>query len=222
MSQVSIFRWRSGIGWLVLSGGGDFRADEALDIDTFILTRTISHNPLAIIWAAGDVEQADHYLDYLDDLGGRTGYLVDIVTEDDQSITTQLSEAGIIILSDGMQVQRLQNALSGAAIAAIETAYANGATIYAQGQAAALFGTWINTPEKGLHHGLGWVENAIIAPTQTDEQMAVFQQMIQNNPDSYGVGLGIGSAIALNPEGAVEIWGQPRVKVLLGKNLSAS
>lgn len=219
MSQVSIFRWRDGTGWLVIAGGGDFLANETLDIDAQVLGRTISFGPLALIWAAGDDEQADRYLEHLDDLGGRTGYLIDIVTEDDDAIDSQLSEAGIIVLCDGPNLQRLKNALSGAALTAMAKAYANGATIYAQGRTAAVLGSWANLKDEALQPGLSWIEDAIILPGYDADQAEKLKQWVQDEPDSYGIGLGKGAAIALSPEGAMEIWGESRVTVVLGKNL---
>src|SRR5574341_438648 len=162
MPQTSIFRWRDGRGWIVLSGGGNFQADETLDIDTAVLSRTVSHYPLAYIWTGGDIERGDRYLEYVDELGGRTGFLIDVMTEDDATIKTQLSEAGIIVLGDGIQIQRLYNGLAGAAIEAMQTAFDNGATIYAQGYSAMLLGAWFQASEDVLSPGLGWLTNAII------------------------------------------------------------
>jgi hypothetical protein len=217
MSQLSLFRWRGGAGWLVLSGGGDPETNQPLDIDAAVLSRTISLNPLAFVWSAGDIESADRYMDYLDDIGGRTGYLVDVIAEDDESLKQQLEEAGIIILGDGPQAQRLRNGLNGPALEAISTAYASGATVYAIGQAAGILAEHFALPGENLRNGLGWLEDAVVASGYEDAR-ADLQHHLQTMPDAYGIALGTGAAIALSPEGTVEIWGQPNVTVLLGKN----
>ena len=38
---------------------------------------------MAYLWSAGDIEAADRYLEYVRDLGGRTGYLLDVLAEKD-------------------------------------------------------------------------------------------------------------------------------------------
>ena len=221
MAQHSIFRWKDGGGWLVLSGGGDSKSEAMLDIDAAILRRTISHNPLAYIWAAGDIESADRYLEHIEDLGGRTGFLIDVITEDDETIKNQLNEAGIIVLGDGENLKRLSSGLAGAALEAISNAYANGATIYGQGRAAAILASWVNFSGKDLSPGLGWVEGAVIVSGYNEDHAADVKQWLQDLPGAYGIGLGAGSALALNAEGDVEIWGEQKVTVLLGKNLAS-
>jgi hypothetical protein len=72
-------------------------------------------------------------MDALRELGARTGYLVDILTEDDNTLARQLSEAGVIILGDGPRRDVLRDALAGTALRSIEEAFDRGATLYAVG-----------------------------------------------------------------------------------------
>lgn len=218
MPRASIFSWRDGHGWLVLGGGGNFHHEDTFDVDTNVLSRTVSQGPLALIWAAGDVEEADRFLDYLGEQGGRTGYLVDIVMEDDDTIHERLKDAGIIILGDGSNPKRLRNALSGAAIEAMAAAYEDGATIYARGNAAPLLAGWIPPT---FEAGFGWLENALVVPYYDDTRGEELKAWLHDDwPDSFGVGLGQGAALALSPSGAVEIWGEQAVTILLGQNLA--
>jgi hypothetical protein len=209
--------WRDGEGWLVLSGGGDFSKDETLDIDSQVLSRTISQGPLAILWSATDIEAADRYLDYLRDLGGRTGFLLDITSESPADVQKQLEDVGIIILMDGAQPERLREALPPIRHS-LEKAHDNGATIYAQGKTAASFAAWI-PGSRGLQPGFSWLEKAILVAPYTDSEP--LKTWLQTTlPDGYGIGIGIGSALALSPTGEVEIWGGQAVNILLGKNLT--
>lgn len=219
MPQSSMFQWRDGAGWLVLSGGGNFKDNETLDIDTPVLSRTVSHNPLAYIWAAGDADTADLYLEYLVELGGRTGYLVDIAAETDESILQELREAGIIVLGDGQNSQHLHRHLKGDVLQAITNAYENGATIYGQGNSAMFLASWMNLTGTGLQQGLGWMANSLIVPYYAPERAPQVKTWLQNViPDSYALGLGKGAALALSPDGSVEIWGKNDITVLLGQN----
>lgn len=218
--QSAIFRWRSGLGWLVLSGGGDFTQNQTLDLDSMVLRRTISDNPIALVWAASDIDLADRYLDYLDDLGGRTHFMVDVITEDDDSIRSQISEAGIVILMDGPHTERLRNGLTGAAMEGLITAYETGASIYAQGNSAGLLATWLGFQDR-LLPGFGWLDNALLVPYYDAARATQLKRWLQHeHPDAYGVGLGLGAALALSGEGELELWGEPAVTVLLGHNLN--
>jgi hypothetical protein len=217
MTQASLFEWRDGPGWLVLSGGGDFRSGVTLDIDANVLSYTVSNGPLAYLWASSTTDEAEEYLEYLNDLGGRTAYLLDASTEKDPDTLRQLSEAGIIILGDGPLADRLQDALRGEIVRALESAFADGATIYAQGRLASSLAAWRHA---GLYlqPGLSWLVNSVVsAPYDATQMKGWLQDQI---PDSYGVGLSEGSALALGGGGEVELWGEQKITVLLGKNLS--
>ena len=87
--QSSIFQWPDGAGWFVLSGGGDFQKGESENIDSSMILRSAADGALAYIWAASDLDTAENYLTYIADLGGRSGYPVDIVSEDDASLASQ-------------------------------------------------------------------------------------------------------------------------------------
>ncbi|MCQ3931603.1 MAG: hypothetical protein DPW16_14185 [Chloroflexi bacterium] len=221
MPQSSIFRWREGEGWLVLAGGGDARTPDAVEILSEVLARTLSEGPLAYIWAASDVEEADNFLAWVGELGGRTGYLMDVAAEDPEFVMQQLSEAGIIILGDGPNVESLRSALTGAAMAGIRQAYASGATILGIGAGAAMMGYAILD---GLEsqRGFNWLEQALVLPNYDEQQAELMHRFLAEYPDTYGLGLTQGSAVAFLPTGAVEVWGNKRIVVSLGKGMTRS
>lgn len=214
MPQANVIRWRDGAGWLVMCGGGDFASGETGEVEAEALTRVQPGDPIAYIWAAGDVETADKHLAALDDLGGPTGYLVDILTEDDDSLRQQLSVAGLIVLGDGPNLRELRSGLLGAALEGVSAAFERGAVILGMGQSAALLGSWLEDLE-----GIAWVEGAIIVTSyEHPDQPARLRQLLLSHPNAYGLGIGIGSALALGPGGEVESWGEPKVTVTLGQS----
>lgn len=219
MPQSSIFQWRDGKGWLVFSGSSNFRSDAMQDIDAQVLSRTHSNGELALVWSAGDIEKADRYLEHITELGGRTGYLLDIVNEQSPSDLSLLTQAGIILFMDGGRHDDVFASLEGDVLNALATAFLKGATIYAQGRLCAMFSSYKPAPLLGIQSGLGWLENAIIsAPYQPDEMQ---QWLSENMPSAFGVGIQDGSALALSADGGVEQWGQPQgVTVVLGQGLS--
>jgi hypothetical protein len=221
MPKVSILDWRDGEGWLVLSGGGNFQADETVDIDAEVLSRTISHGPLALIWSATDIETADHYIDYLQDLGSRTGFLLDITGESHLTIQEQLDEAGIIVLMQGNEWERVLSTLRDPFIRELlEKAFHRGATIYAQGHLAATFAAWILTP-MGIQQGLDWLNNALI-PVPIGNSEGLKTGLQSSLPAAYGVSIETGSALALSSTGEIEIWGKAGVSIILGKDISSA
>jgi hypothetical protein len=180
------------------------------------LAKVAAGDPIAYVWAAGDVETADKHLDALHDLGGPTGYLVDVMTEDDESLRKQLSEAGLIVLGDGPNVKGLRSGLLGAALEGMNEAFERGGVILGIGQGAAMLGSVL--PEV---QGLDLVEKAAIVPAyEGEDQKNTLRKLLEKNPDSYGLGIATGSALALGPGGEVEPWGKGQITVALGKSLT--
>jgi hypothetical protein len=183
MPQANVIRWREGAGWLVMCGGGDFANGETGEVEAEALTRVQPGDPIAYIWAAGDVETADRHLADLEDLGGPTGYLVDILTEDDDTLRQQISAAGLIVIGDGQNLKALRSGLPGAALEGIGAAFERGAVILGMGQSAALLGSWLENLE-----GIGWVEGAIIVPGyEHPDQPAQLRQLLLSHPKAYGL-----------------------------------
>src|SRR6266851_400232 len=171
MPRANMIRWRDGAGWLVLSGGGDIQSAETGEIEAEALARVAAGDPMAYIWAAGDVETADKHLEALHDLGAPTGYLVDVLTEDDDSLRSQLAVAGLIVLGEGLE--------------AIGSAFERGAVILGVGQGAAVLGSFM--PDQP---GVGWIEGAAIMPGYEDDKaVAQLRDTLAKNPDAYGLGI---------------------------------
>ncbi|MCD4686058.1 MAG: hypothetical protein K8S97_08995 [Anaerolineae bacterium] len=216
MPQQHIFRWRAGSGWLVLSGGGSNDSDDGSSIAAHMLGHTLSQGPIAYIWAANDLDTADAEMDALRELGARTGYLVDIVTEENDVLFTQISEAGVIILGAGPHTETLYDALAGVALDSILQAFAHGATIFAIGQSAALWGAFREADDTILP-GLNWLDSSLIMPGYTPAHADLLRACITESAASYGLGLGEGAAIAFGPHGEIEVWGNRAITITLGQ-----
>ena len=121
MSEAnSVLTWRSGNGWLVLSGG----PDSLSEIRAQALTRMTLVGGAAYISLDDD---DDDVLEDLGELGGPTGYLVNVLLEDDDTIRARLKEAGLVLLPDNVDPEVLRSALMGAAVEAILDAFERGA-----------------------------------------------------------------------------------------------
>ncbi|MCL4248941.1 MAG: hypothetical protein KJ065_12415 [Anaerolineae bacterium] len=213
MPSASIFRWRAGRGWLVLAPAstGD------PDIRALAVARASADGSLAVAVLDGDLAAGDRRLDDLEELGAPSGYLVDVLTEDDATIETHLAETSICVLESDADVLTLKSSLMGAAMRGLETAFANGAIVLAAGTPARLFGRLLIPDLDSPVDGFGWLLGAIVAPTVEDLSEQV-RSTLQIYTELYAVGIGARTALALGPDGQVEIWGQRQIAVALGQN----
>lgn len=215
MPQVNIFSWRAGYGWLVVSGGGDVLSEDVQNIEAAMLGRTLSQGPLAYIWAASDLDAADRHMDALRELGARTGYLLDILTEEDDIVYRQISEAGVIILGGGPYVETLADAISGVVLRAMDDAFQRGATIYAAGESAGVLGAY-RVEAGAIRPGIGWLSNALVKSGYDPGHADELRGQVHDHPETYGLGLAPGAALAFGPQGEVEVWGNRQIVVSLG------
>jgi len=205
----SVLTWRSGNGWLVLSGGPDALSE----IRAQALTRMRLVGGAAYISLDDD---DDDVLEDLGELGGPTGYLVNILLEDDDTIRARLKEAGLVLLPDIADPEALRSALVGAAIEAIQDAFERGAVVLAEGVSAALLGELLILDNGAEIRGLAWVEDAAIVPGVTSlAESAGARFMLAAHRVSKVIGIGVGSALVLGPDGIIEAWGQREVTVAL-------
>jgi len=77
------------------------------------------------------------------------------------------------------------------------------------------FGARLVEADGSISDGFSWVERALIAPNVTDIGLYA-RPILTAQPDTVGIGIGAGAALALGPDGQIEIWGAQRVAVALG------
>jgi hypothetical protein len=207
MPQNSILRWRDGKGWLILSGGGDPTSEHGLDITALALARNSLGESIAYLYTAPEAEAAETHLEMLNSMGAPTGYLIDPVNDDPDESAELLADAGLIILGDSAEPDRLLEGLNSPLLRAIDNAFQRGAHIWGIGAGAAVLGGFT---EVGV--GLGWVIGAVVVPRFGDQDSSYVMLAIQNEaPDSYGLGIDGDSALALGPTGLVQRWGAGQI-----------
>jgi hypothetical protein len=214
MPSRNVFHWIDGRGWLVLSGG----PDRAGELRALALERAAADGGVAVISIAG-VDAGEKLLDDLADLGAPSGYLVDLASEDDETIQSKLAEAGMVIIEGGATASEVRSSLYGAAIAGIQKAYENGAVILVEGTSAMVFGEWVRQASGELTAGLDWVQSALILLGADVAEQA--KKALVSQPEAIAVGIGVGSALALGPDGEIEPWGKKEITVLLGSKYIA-
>jgi hypothetical protein len=213
MAQNNVLRWQDGRGWLILSGGGDSLSD----VRATALGRAAADGGVAYITLGSQTGLGEKALADMEDLGAPPGYLVDVLSEDDETINAKLSEAGIVVIEGGADIDDLRSSLIGAAIDGIQIAFQNGAVVLAEGNAVAIFGAWTLLESDELTAGFEWLENGLVMPGITSiSESAIAQAVLLRQPGAIAIGIGQGSALALGPDGEVETWGQRQVTVALG------
>lgn len=217
MASNTIFRWLDGRGWLVLAS--DVEAND--EIHANALGIAAADGAVAVLLTQSDDTLAENLLNDLENLGAPSGYLVDVLTEDDESIRSKLAEAGMIVVSLESDVQYVRSLLLGAAIEGIQIAFEQGAVVLAEGAAAMAFGAWALMPDGQIQHGLDWLESTLVMPgTIQVSENAVARQVLSAQPAAIAVGIGAGSALALGPDGELEPWGLRDISVALGPDFA--
>ncbi len=205
MPTQTVFHWPDGRGWLIFSGGASD------DIRAQAIGRTAADGGVACVALSGD---PDLLLDDVADLGAPSGYVVDIWGDDDAALQDKLGQAGMVIISGGESPAQVRGALRGVPLDGIEMAYANGGVILLEGVSASAFGAWI-IGETAIEAGLEWLIGAAVL-TGVDKAAITAKPVLEAQPTAIAVGIMPESALALGPDGEVEIWGNREVTVALG------
>ena len=216
MTQAGPLRWRTGAGWLVLAGGGDWRAHQTGAVDSAALGWAILDRPVAVLPAAGgSTAEGEALLDYYGELGGPSGYIVPIFSAADAHHAANaqlLSEAGLIYIGDGPDVLGLVRALQGSvALEAMIQAFEDGAAIVGMGAGAIALGAHVADHKRPTQTeaGWGWLQGVVVEPHFTaTESAARLRAMLNAHPDCLGLGIPDGVALALGPDGRVETVGE--------------
>jgi hypothetical protein len=213
MPRFNLFSWREGAGTLMLSGAPNS------DMRAIALMRNVADGAVACVYIGSIPGAADALLDDLEDLGAPSGYLVDVLAEDDDIVRDRLGEASIIVISSYLGPNEVRSAITGAAYAGLEAAYANGAIILAEGMACDMFGDLVVDGE--VREGFAWLEGALIATSATlDELREYGAQVLKEYPEKYMLLLATGGAMAFSADGRVETWGDGEVTIQLGAKYS--
>lgn len=211
-----ILRWPlDAQGWLVLSGGDDDGG--AIRAQTLRIAPT---SDIGFAYIGLSESSGDETFDDLEDLGARTGYLVNVLAEDDDTIRAQLKDAGLIVIDGSEPPDAIRSSLHGAGAEAIFAAYAEGAVVLMERSSAPLAGEVLLNEAGALVRGLGWVEGALILPGVTSlASSEVAQSVLESGEVAVVIGIGEGSALALGPDGLIDLWGKRQVTIALGKQV---
>ena len=209
MTQAGPLQWRTGSGWLVLLGGGQWEDSEV--IHSQAISAILDESPIAFLPAANpDPTYGEAFLSYYRELGAPPGYVVPV--HDQQSARDpvnyrRLAQAGLIFIGGG-DTARLIEAVEGTpVIEAIAEAFDSGAVIVGVSAGAMLLGKWGLSSDTGkILPGWGWVSDSIIVPHYTAERSPQVRDALRLYPETVALGLPDCVALALGPDGELETW----------------
>jgi len=219
MPTNNVLQWLDGRGWLIFSGA----SEAGSDIRATALERAAADGGVAYVWIGDDAAKAeiqgDELLDDFESLGAPSGYMVNVLTEDDDTIRDRLSEASVIVVGGDATISTIRSALLGAAAEGIQAAFENGAVVLVEGTGIVLFGSWLLLETEILTAGMEWLNNALMLPGVTSVAQSIeAQEVLRGQPAAIAVGIGAGSALALGPDGELEVWGQGQVTIAFGSH----
>ncbi len=202
----SFFVRPAGGGWLILCGGS---ADDATLARAAALIQEAG--PLVLLVpAASDREAAEARLIECSTVCGIPG---EILTLNGETATAErLGEASLVVLPDSVDARELVAALeeSGSGEELLST-LEEGAVVVAEGRSAEALGEVIEADPPAV--GSGWLRQAVIQPGFV---VGTPCPVLGKRPKLFRLGLGEHAALALGPQGEVEVWGEPAPTVTLG------
>ena len=217
MTRNAALNWLDGRGWLVLTGNAP--ASESIRART--LGIAAADGAVAVVAVHGEDAAAEQLLVDMEDLGAHAGYLVDVLAEDDLAVHEKLAEASVVIISAQDQATNVRSVIVGAAIEGIQTAFENGAVVLVEGPGAMAFGEWV-VAEDGIIAGLEWLRGTLVVPgAERVADVEIVQAVLAARRSGVAIGIGVESALALGPDGQVELWGRQQVTIALGPDFGA-
>jgi len=128
------------------------------------------------------------------------------------SADDRLGEASFIVIPDVTPPAELASVFeeTGSGEVLLST-LAAGAVVLAEGRSAEAIGEVVAAEVPAA--GSGWLRNAII---QSHFAPGTACGVLVKRPTMYRLGLGEHAALALGPQGEVEVWGEPAPTVTLG------
>lgn len=212
MANNHILQWPHGRGWIILSGGHV----SGSPLRTQVLQRVNREGPVVYL---GQGNPSDETLDDLEDLGAPTGFHVDLVAEDDESIIEQVKGASLVVIDETHSAESMKHNLAGAAIEGILEAYRLGAVLFFEGQNASVIGSVFVNEDGILIDGLDWLTNTLVmVGAELQNQPVTAQSVLQVRRELSALEIAFGSALALGPFNQVETWGNAQVKITLGQD----
>ncbi|MGV2434724.1 MAG UNVERIFIED_CONTAM: hypothetical protein LVT10_07390 [Anaerolineae bacterium] len=95
MPIKNLFEWKDGAGGLIFSGYPNVSSS----VRPTVLERVHADGGVAYVCMDGDIHATEQVLEDFQELGAPSGYVVDLLADDDDTLYRRSVEAGLIVLS---------------------------------------------------------------------------------------------------------------------------
>jgi cyanophycinase-like exopeptidase len=131
-----------------------------------------------------------------------------------------LQEAGVLYLGGENPLPIVSNLYNTQALRYIVEGFSTlqGLSLMGSAAGAAALGRWVFTPEPPHQQamGFGFLLNAVVVPHFTaTENSPILKALPKIDPGLLGLGVPDGTALALGPQGQVEMWGESHVTAVV-------
>ena len=201
----SFFMRPQGGGWLILCGGP---ADDAIAARAAALVQQAGQ--LAVLAPNAEAREAAEVR--LAEFGAVCGLPGETVILGSPMSDERFGEAAMIVIPDTASAATLAKTFEESGSGEILLmALEDGAVVLSEGGSSEALGEVIEAEELGA--GCGWLRQAVV---QSHFEAGMACLAILKRPTLYRLGLGEHAALALGPQGRVEVWGEPAPTVTLG------
>ncbi len=215
--------WLDGDGWLVLVGGGERGAGDLDAVDAHVLSVTNLDRPMVVLLSEGTSADAEAVLEHFAALGGPGGeaFVLAQMTRGElaaPALLTLLEEAGTLYLGGEDPLPLVRTLYRTPALERIARGFTSlqGLTVIGVGGGAAAMGAWMIDRSGSPVRGFGFVQNSLIVPHFTGaEEAPALRRALRDLPGLLGLGIPDGTALALGPQGQVEMWGEGQVTAVI-------
>lgn len=221
LHPLDVFRRLEGEGWLILLGGEPVIGDPFPEL----VERLLGIVDLAQFAVGLTASKYDHaeLTTFLEDLESLFGEDIPLLVLEEDPLAP-LQEAGLAVLSGGRVDSWLQSLAEDTVLQELQDVLRRGGVILAGGDVAGALGSWA-LPNEGedLVEGLDWLPGGLVLPgLQDPASLEPVRGLLRGRSQAYALGLVQDSALAIGPQGSVEVWGRSAPKLVLGKGWAES
>jgi hypothetical protein len=205
------------LGWLVVAGGVPSDPMELVLVSDRLLERTDPSLPA--FWVDPERAANPAFERMIEDLDLVLSAPVERLGSGEPA-PVEVVDVGLIVMGgvdQGCWSEALRSSATGEWVAG---RLQQGSVVFAGGAAAAALGDRIfheRAEPEGVS-GLGWLPGAVLLPGVTDPaDHPTVKRYLTRTDHSYALGLPQGTAVALGPQGQVEVWAGDPPKLVLGK-----
>lgn len=210
-------RGRSWSGWLVVAGGVPAIPLELPGIADRLLAKT--HPSLAAVWIDPEPGPNPGIERLIEEIEPLLFAPVERVGPGD-AMPDDAVDVGLILVGGGDPDCWLKTLGSAAMGRWVSDRLDDGSAVFATGAAAAVLGSHVFDDEADPvgDTGLGWLTGAVLLPGILDPaDCPGVRQYLSKTVHSYALGLPEGTAVAIGPQGQIEVWTGEPPKIVLGR-----